>query len=132
MSSTARTGWDTMPERKRERARALGPGPHDRLVKNAKSALLGCRLLRGRLLGRSLLGGRLLGGSLLRRGLLRRWLRHLAREHRVLEVLQRGDARDALRLHAHGFAGRWVAGETRGAIDPAELREARDRNVFAA
>ena len=79
------------------------------------------------------LAGAFSGGRLLRDRLLGRRLRGLAREHRVLEVLERRDARDSLRLDlapvspVAGFRARRA-----GTIDPPELREAGDRNVVAA
>src|SRR5207244_3389338 len=69
--------------------------------------------------------------SFLRR-LLGRGLGSLAREHRVLEVLEGCDARDALGLDAHLLAGRGVPRHARRTIDALELREARDRDVVAA
>src|SRR5436190_2774797 len=120
-------------------ARAHGMQLFDRPLRSTeRSATLGglasrCALdglLRDRLLlGRSLLGRGLAGRSLLR-GLLGRRLGGLAGEHRVLEVLQGGDARDALGLDAYLLARRGVPCHTRRTIDALELREARDRNVI--
>src|SRR5215213_10001732 len=71
-----------------------------------RDGLLRDGLLRDGLLGRSLLGRSLLRNGLRRDGLLR-WT--LAREHRILERLQRGDAHSTRRLDADRFAGLRVA-----------------------
>ena len=58
--------------------------------------------------------------------------RRLAGEDRVLERLERRDARHALGRDLHHLAGRWVARHASGAVDATELREAGDRDVLAA
>ena len=95
-------------------------------------ALRGLLRSDGLLLGRSRFGRSLLDRSLLGDGLADRRLRDLARQHGVLEVLEGCDARDALGLDLHRLTRRWVTREACGTIDPPELREAGDRNVFAA
>ncbi len=57
-------------------------------------------------------------------------VRTLARQDRVLERLQRRDARDALGGDSHLLAGGGVPGHACRPVDPPELGEARDGNVF--
>src|SRR5215207_8393200 len=93
-----------------------------------RDGLLRDGLLRDGLLGRSLLGRSLLRNGLRRDGLLR-WT--LAREHRILERLQRGDAHSTRRLDADRFAGLRVAAHAGGALDAGELCETTDGDDLA-